>query len=69
MEAPKPSQKLKILCLHGLKQSKEWMEYEMRGFVKLYEKVAEFTFLQAPYEENNDPWPFMTEKGWKPPFY
>ena len=41
--------KLRILCLHGVNNTSEIFKYQLTNFIKTYENIAEFDFLDAPY--------------------
>ena len=41
--------KLRILCLHGVNCTSEIFKYQLANFIKTYENIADFDFLDAPF--------------------
>lgn len=67
-EAPR---KLKILCLHGFNNHKEVFTYMTRGFREILSEVADFHFIDGPFDIDEfviPPEPALVERGFKPPF-
>ena len=44
------NRKLKILCLHGYNNNAETMKYMAEGITGMMKDIAEFHFLDAPFE-------------------
>ena len=44
-----------MLCLHGYNTDMEVMRYQMRHFRQVFDEVMEFTFVNAPFECDEDP--------------
>jgi len=57
-EKAKVSEKLKILCLHGYRQTGQTFRTKTGSFRKVTGKFAEFTFITAPHQVSEE------EHGW-----
>ncbi|CDW71752.1 UNKNOWN [Stylonychia lemnae] len=65
----KQPKKLRILSLHGYNNTKEIAEYQSKQFRKVFENVADFSFIDAPYFITNDsPHKALLSLGFQPPF-
>jgi len=66
-EADRPKQKLRILCLHGYRQSADTFKVKLGSFRKMTGKLADFTFITAPNrvkgEEDDYGWWFSQENS------
>ena len=57
--------KLKLLCLHGYNNTSEIMQFQMKNFIKSYEHIADFTFIDGPFSCNLEPLEGFMEKGFE----
>ena len=40
---------MRILCLHGVNNTSEIFKFQLTNFIKSYEHIAEFDFLDGPF--------------------
>ena len=40
---------MRILCIHGVNNTSEIFEHQLKNFIKTYEHIAEFVFIDGPY--------------------
>ena len=65
------NRKLKILCLHGYNNNAETMKYMAEGITGMMKDIAEFHFLDAPFEVDSQTVPGepgLLKLGFKGPF-
>ena len=65
------NKKLKILCLHGYNNNAETMKYMAEGVTAMMKDIAEFHYLDAPFEVNAETEPGepgLLKRGFKGPF-
>lgn len=63
--------KLKILCLHGINNNIGSFTFMTKGFRDLFSEVADFYFLDGPFDidaKTFPPEPVFIAKGFQPPF-
>jgi hypothetical protein len=54
MKDTTPKKKLKILCMHGFVTNKEFMKKQTEFLRKDLDNIAEFIFVDGPFEVPND---------------
>ena len=64
MEASnKESKRLKVLCIHGHNNTSDIFKFQMKNFIKSYEKYIDFIFLDGPFACGMLPIPQLIKMG------
>ena len=64
-EGHKSEKKLRILCMHGYNITSEIYRMQLQNFIKTYEHIAEFVFLDGNYHSWQKPMKTFVKMGYK----
>ena len=65
MDKSTQPKKLRILCMHGYNITSEIYKVLLRNFIKTYEDIAEFVFIDANYHAWNKPIKGFVKMGFR----